>query len=93
LIKKILKITGKSVLVLLAVIILFLLVLVIFHKISLNAERDKIIPNGLMVEVNGHSIHVYTEGNNENAPALVFLAGSGTAAPVYDFKPLYMVFA
>jgi pimeloyl-ACP methyl ester carboxylesterase len=34
-------------------------------------------------------MHVYTEGNNENAPLLVFLSGAGTTAPVYDFKPLY----
>jgi len=34
-------------------------------------------------------MHIYIEESNENAPLLVFLSGAGTAAPVYDFKPLY----
>jgi len=34
-------------------------------------------------------MHVYLEGENATAPTLVFLAGHGTPAPVYDFKSLY----
>jgi len=44
--------------------------------------------NGELVNVNGHKIHVYRCGNI-NHPTLVFLSGSGTVAPVYDFKVLY----
>ncbi len=44
--------------------------------------------NGELVNVNGHKIHVYRCGNINN-PTLVFLSGSGTVAPVYDFKVLY----
>lgn len=38
--------------------------------------------------INGHRMHVFRAGN-ENKPKLIFMAGSGTAAPVYDFKVLY----
>lgn len=44
--------------------------------------------NGELVTVNHHKIHIYRQGN-ENNPKLVFMAGSGTVAPVYDFKVLY----
>ncbi len=40
------------------------------------------------VPVSGHKMHIFTAGN-ENGQKLVFMAGSGTAAPVYDFKILY----
>ena len=40
-----------------------------------------------MVEVNNHKIHVYTEGSGDET--LVFMAGSGTSSPFYDFKPLW----
>ncbi len=44
--------------------------------------------NGEFVEINQHNIHIYRQGN-ENSPKIVFMAGSGTVAPVYDFKILY----
>ena len=43
---------------------------------------------GELVTVNGHKIHVYVRGK-ENAPAILFMAGHCTVAPVYDFKVLY----
>ncbi len=39
------------------------------------------------MEVNGHQMHVYGEGDGNET--LVFLSGSGTAAPALDFKALY----
>lgn len=42
---------------------------------------------GKMVAVNNHKIHIYSEGNG--SPSLVFLSGSGTASPLYDFKTLF----
>jgi hypothetical protein len=42
---------------------------------------------GKMVTVNNHKLHIYTEG--EGKPSLVFLSGSGTPSPLYDFKALY----
>ncbi len=44
--------------------------------------------NGKLVTINGHHMHIYTQGNKEN-PKLVLMSGSGTIAPVYDFKVLY----
>ena len=44
--------------------------------------------NGEYVIVKNHKIHIFRAGN-DNGPKLVFLSGSGTVAPVYDFKILY----
>jgi hypothetical protein len=44
-------------------------------------------PIGQYVEVDGHKMNIYTEG--EGSHTLLFLSGSGTAAPVLDFKSLY----
>ena len=44
--------------------------------------------NGEYVIVNNHKIHIYRAGN-KNGPTLLFMSGSGTVAPVYDFKILY----
>jgi len=44
--------------------------------------------NGEFVTINQHKIHIYRQGNM-NSPKLVFMSGSGTVAPVYDFKILY----
>lgn len=45
-------------------------------------------PNGEFVKINNHNMHIYRQGN-ETGPKIVFLSGSGTVAPVYDFKILY----
>ena len=44
--------------------------------------------NGEFVTINEHKIHVYRDGK-ANAPAIVFMSGHCTVAPVYDFKVLY----
>lgn len=43
---------------------------------------------GKLVNVNGHNIHIYRQGD-EDKPKIVLMSGSGTVAPVYDFKVLY----
>lgn len=43
---------------------------------------------GELVNVNGHNIHVYRQGNIDK-PKIVLMAGSATVAPVYDFKVIY----
>lgn len=40
------------------------------------------------VEVNGHKLHIFRCGDISK-PKLVFMSGSGTIAPMYDFKVLY----
>ena len=49
---------------------------------------NKLKCNGEFVTINEHKIHVYRAGN-ANAPAIVFMSGHCTVAPVYDFKVLY----
>ena len=44
--------------------------------------------NGEYVIVNDHKMHIYWAGN-KSGPKLLFMSGSGTVAPVYDFKVLY----
>ena len=50
--------------------------------------NTELIPNGELVKINNHHIHIYRRGN-ETGQKIVFLSGSGTVAPVYDFKILY----
>ncbi len=50
--------------------------------------EKKLINNGEFVKINQHNIHIYRKGN-ANKPKIVFMSGSGTVAPVYDFKILY----
>jgi hypothetical protein len=42
---------------------------------------------GKMAAINNHKIHIYTEG--EGTYSLIFLSGSGTPSPMYDFKTLF----
>lgn len=86
---KILKKSWKIIEIILCVIVVSIVILAIYNQIALKQEKSKIVPNGQLIDVGGYRIHVYSEGENENAPTLVFLSGSATVAPVYDFKPLY----
>ena len=72
--------------------VLLLLVFVIggtwiYHSIAMKKEITSTPPPGKMVDVDGHAMHVYTEGKGEQT--IVFLSGSGTSAPMLDFKPLW----
>ena len=89
--EKILKRTGKIILILLCIVLIFLSTSTIYHHISLSYEKNSIISNGTLVEVEGHKIHIYAEGDKGSKPTLVFMSGSGTVAPVYDFKSLYSI--
>lgn len=87
--KKTLKRIGKLLLILLCVILIFLTATTLNHHISLGREAEEIVPNGTLVEVDGRTIHIYAEGEKGDRPTLVFMSGSATVAPVYDFKALY----
>lgn len=47
-----------------------------------------LVPNGVFADVLDHKVHVFRTGN-VNKPKLVFLSGSGTTVPAFDFKILY----
>ena len=57
------------------------------HRWQAPREETAYPPPGQLVAVNGHRLHVYAEGAGN--PTLVFLSGSGTTAPILDFKALY----
>jgi len=73
----------------LGAIILLIGFLIMYHRLKLRLEKQKIVPNGRLVKVDGNQIHVYTEGDNEQAPVILFLSGVTPIAPVYDFKPVW----
>lgn len=72
---------------LIALIVLLLLASWTYHSIKITKEKKDNPPIGEMVEVNGHDMHVYVDGDGEQT--IVFLAGGGTSAPTIDFKPLW----
>ena len=85
--KKVLNKTLKVVLIIIAVIVLFVVVSFVRHKICSSNEKDLLTPLGELVEVNGHNMSVYTEGSGDKT--LVFMSGGGTCSPILDFKSLY----
>lgn len=88
--KKALKITAKVILILILIFVTFILGLFIFHRISIENEKDIISePIGSLIEVNGHKMCVYSEGCGDKT--LVFHSGFGTPSPILDFRSLYSV--
>lgn len=86
--KKTLKIIGKVLLGLLIALVVFVAGLFIFDKIMIQIEKPVVEnPIGQMVEVDGHEMCIYTEG--EGAHTIVFMAGSGVPEPIIDLKPLW----
>ena len=77
----------KVIFIIAAVIVLFIIVSFVRHKICSFRERKLLTPLGKLVEVNGHNMSVYTEGEGDKT--LVFLSGGGTCSPILDFKSLY----
>ena len=77
----------RVIFIIVAVIVLFIIVSFVRHKICSFRERKLLTPLGKLVEVNGHNMSVYTEGEGDKT--LVFLSGGGTCSPILDFKSLY----
>lgn len=71
----------------LALLLLLLAGSYINHLLRTPAEEAAYPPPGQLVSVGDHRLHVYAEG--QGPVTLVFMAGSGTAAPTLDFKGLY----
>ena len=86
--KKALKITGKVLLGLLILIVLLLVIMAVYNQIMLRKNKSLYeTPLGQLVEVDGHNMSIYTEGEGDHT--IVFLSGWGTSSPILDFKPLY----
>ncbi len=84
------RVLRKSLIVVLAmmiILVLFVIISFVRHKICSSKEKDLRTPLGALVEVNGHNMSVYIEGKGDKT--LVFLSGGGTCSPILDFKSLY----
>lgn len=77
----------KIMLIAMAAVLLLLLIIYGNHRIHLRKEAALRLPLGQMVEVGGHHMSVYREGNGDTT--LVFLSGGGTSSPILDFRSLY----
>ena len=84
--KKILRNILRVILIVITVIALFVIISLVRHKVCSSREKDLLTPLGELVEVNGHKMSVYTEGDGYKT--LVFMSGSGTCSPILD-KSLY----
>ena len=86
--KKAVMIIFRVLAAVICLLILFLLGVFIYHRVMLSRERPLISqPTGVMTEVGGGKMCVYTEGSGEHT--IVFMSGYGTPSPILDFKPLY----
>lgn len=81
------KIVKYSLLLPIAIFGIVLLSSWIYHLVKVAQEKKQTPPIGEMVEVNGHAMHLYTDG--KGAQTIVLLAGGGTSSPTLDFKPLW----
>ncbi len=77
----------KVLVILLVLLIAVLVAIYINHRIRLNKEEELKTPLGELVEVDGHRMSVYVEGNGDKT--IVFMSGGGTCSPILDFKSLY----
>ena len=86
--KKALKITGKILLGILIIFFAFILVMFIYHRIMLHKEKPLLeSPLGQMVEVDGHNMSIYTEGEGEHT--LIIMSGGGEVSPILGYSSLY----
>ena len=86
--KKAFKMLGKILLALILFLAVSLFAVFVYNKVKMKQEEPLLEKSlGQMIEVDGHSMCIYEEGEGEHT--LLFLSGSGTAAPILDFKSLY----
>ena len=86
--KKALKITGRILLGILIILLAFILVMFIYHRIMLHKEKPLLeSPLGQMVEVDGNQMSIYTEGEGDHT--LVIMSGGGEVSPILGYSPLY----
>ena len=86
--KKAIKIFGKVLLGILVILAAFLIIVKIWNEIAMSREKELLMDHpGEFVEVDGHNMNIYVEGEGEHT--IVFMSGWGTESPIYDFRPLY----
>ncbi|GAA0713132.1 alpha/beta hydrolase [Paraclostridium ghonii] len=85
--RKMVKTIGGSICAIAIIICILIVIIFINHKINLSKENKQFLPIGQMVNVNGHYMHIYSEGDGDIP--LIFMSGGGTSSPTLDFKSLY----
>ena len=85
--RKVTKVIKKVFLVLLAVVVLFVAGAFAYHKVMLKKEASywQNVP-GQMVDVDGHKMHVYTEGEGDHT--IVLMSAWGDGSPYVNFLPM-----
>ena len=87
-IKKIFRFILKTILGVIIFIAAMLLAMTIYNILGCSKDKEILSkPVGEFVEVDGHRMNIYVEGNGDHT--IVFMSGWGTESPIYDFKPLY----
>ncbi|PEE38332.1 alpha/beta fold hydrolase [Bacillus pseudomycoides] len=89
--RKLFKVLKNICIVSIAVILLVLLSVFIYHNYQLSKESSLIKSEGTLVNFSNKKINVYKEGSGEDT--YVFMSGSGIAVPVYELKGLYSKFS
>ncbi|WP_313341740.1 alpha/beta fold hydrolase [Lacrimispora sp.] len=83
--KVILKITGKIIIWILTVLVVFIVISGIIHSILTLVEKKK-YKIGQTIEIDGKDMQAYVTGSGDKT--IVLLSGLGTASPIIDFMPL-----
>lgn len=70
---------------------ILLIITSIWNAVKHKSDMASYTPEGQMVEVNEHQMHVYVTGERSepNEPAIVMISGLGTPSPTADFYPLW----
>ena len=76
----------KIFIIIVAAILALLIISTAVNQILTAVEKGKYKPPGVMVQVGGRGMHIYSEGSGEKT--IVLLSGYGTGSPVLDFAPL-----
>lgn len=84
--KRILKMIGKGILILLGIIFLALLGMTIYNTIVTMQERKSLAAVGQDISVGGQNMRIDIQGAGEHT--IVLLSGLGTYSPIEDFRPL-----
>ncbi len=68
-------------------ILLLLTIGFIYQRLGSSADDDRYKPVGQIINVNGHKMHIYRQGQGDTT--VVFASGCGTPSPYADFFPLH----
>jgi len=84
--KKVIKRISKLLLIVLISLSVATVISTVTHNVLKTIEQGEYEAPGVMVDVNGEKMHVYSQGSGSKT--IVLLSGYGTGSPVIDFSPL-----